>query len=147
MQEIIKSEIINTEKSRYNLELIKTANGLFYVSIGQSVFVYQLDTIDSNIRIRPSDLDEIIQILVSYQSEIKKNYFGKKVLTDFRKKEIINRYLNKCLEIETLAVQFDCSVTEIRQLFFENNIAVTYNSIAKDKPARKFWRRKRKRSG
>ncbi len=148
MQEVLKSEIINTEKSRYNLELIKTANGLFYVSIGQSVFVHQLDTIESHIRIRPSDLDEIIQILVSYQLEIRKNHPRKKVFTDFRKKELINRYLNKCLEIETLAVQFDCSVTEIKQIFFENNIAVTSNSIAEDKPVsrRRFWPRKRKRS-
>ncbi|MCF0059528.1 hypothetical protein [Dyadobacter sp. CY356] len=144
MQEILKSEIINTEKSRYNLELIKAANGLFYVSIGQSIFVHQLDTIESNIRIRPSDLDEIIQILVSYQSEIRKNHPRKRVFTDFRKKELINKYLNKCLEIETLAVQFDCSVNEIKQIFFENNIAVTSNSIAKDKPVRRrFWRRKR----
>jgi len=146
MQEILKTEIINTEKSRYNLELIKAANGISYVSITQSVFVNYLDTIESRVRIRPSDLDEIIQILISYQSEIKKNYPRKKVLTDFRKKELINRYLNKCLEIETLAVQFDCSVTEIKQLLIENSIAVTSNAIANDKPAKRFWRRKRRRS-
>jgi len=146
MQEILKTEIINTEKSRYNLELIKAANGISYVSITQSVFVTYLDTIESRVRIRPSDLDEIIQILISYQSEIKKNYPRKKALTDFRKKELINRYLNKCLEIETLAVQFDCSVTEIKQLLFENSIVVTSNAIVNDKPARRFWRRKRRRS-
>ena len=142
----MKTEIVNTEKSRYNLELIKATNGILYVSISQSVFVNYLDTTESKVRIRPSDLDEIIQILVSYQSEIRKNHPRKKVLTDFRKKELINRYLNKGLEIETLAVQFDCSVTEIKQLLFENSIAVTSNAIVNDKPVKRFWRRKRRRS-
>jgi len=147
MLEILKTEIINTEKSRYNLELVKAANGLLYISISQSIFVNYLDIKESVIKIRPSELDKITEILLSYQSEIKRHYPRKKALTDIKKKELINRYLNKCLEIETLAVQFDCSVVEIKQLLFENNIAVTSNSIANDKPVRRFWRRKRKRSG
>jgi len=147
MEEILKIEIINSQKSRYNLELIKAANGISYVSISQSVFINCLDTTESSIRIRPAELDEIIQILVSYQLEIKKTRPRNKLLTDFRKKELINRYLNKCLEIETLAVQFDCSVKEIKQLLFENSIAITSNSITDEKPGRKFWRRKKRRLG
>lgn len=145
MEETLKTEVINTEKSRYNVELVKPENGILYVSISQCVFVNYLDTAESRIRIRLSDLEEIIQILASYQSEIKKSYPGKRKLADFRKKELINRYLNKCLEIETLAIQFDCSVVEIKQLLFENNIAITSNSIAYEKPVKKFWRRRKRR--
>lgn len=145
MEETLKTEVINTEKSRYNVELVKPENGILYVSISQCVFVNYLDTVESRIRIRLSDLEEIIQILASYQSEIKKSYPRKRKLADFRKKELINRYLNKCLEIETLAIQFDCSVVEIKQLLFENNIAITSNSIADEKPVKKFWRRRKRR--
>ncbi|GLU56287.1 hypothetical protein [Dyadobacter frigoris] len=102
---------------------------------------------ESIIRIRASDLEEVIQILRIYQSEIITNYPRKRALTRVKAHELINRYLNKCLEIETLAIQFDCSVTEIKQLFLEENIVIAGNKIPKEKPAKIFWRRKKRRSG
>lgn len=142
--EVLKTEVINTERSRYSVELVKAKSGKMYVSIGQITFLDYQECSESNVKIRLSDLQSIINVLTSYLPEgIAKKPQRPKLRADLIK-ELINRYLNKCLEIETLAVQFDCSVSEIEKVLLENNIALTSNSINKYKSAKKFWRRKRR---
>lgn len=146
MEEILKIEVLEREKSRYHIELLKASNGKIFISISQHIFSKLHEIQQSTIRMKPADLEEMINILKGYQSEIPKIYPRKKALTNVRREELINRYLNKCLEIEMLAVQFDCSVAEIKQILFEKNIVITSNSIDNNKPVKRFWRRKRRRS-
>jgi len=145
MEEILKTEIIDSKKSRFYLEIVRAPGGQLYVAISQDILTKINEPMVPGIRIRVTDLEKIIGILISYQLEIKSKYPRKKALSIFKREELISRYLNKGLEIEALAVQFDCSVAEIKQLLFENNIVITSNSIEQYKPVKRFRRRKRKR--
>ena len=142
MDETIRVEVIDKEKSSYRIELVKASGEKFYLSIEQIVYSLTNET-KSQIKIRADTLESIIKILITFQSEIPKDLPKRGVLSPARKLEVINRYLNKNLEIETLAVQFDCTVKQIEQLLFDENIFVVSNKISVNTP-RKFWRRKKK---
>lgn len=146
MEEILRSQVIDKEKSRFDVNLVRAGNGKLFVSINQTIFLNLTQRKETWIRIRPSDLEEIIQTLMDFQSEILRNYPRKKALSETRKLELINRYLNKGLEIEMLAVQFDCSVEEVKRILISNNLVITSNKLSKYKPKRRYWRRQRKSS-
>ena len=143
MEEILKSTIHNDNKSSYKLELRRTLGGKLYIVIEQKVYsgLYEATEI---IKFRPSSLESIIQVLTDIQNEIPKYVTVKKSrLNSSNKQELIRRYLNTGLEIETLAVQFDSSVDEIKELFIKEGIAITSNKIPKEK-SRRFWQKRRR---
>lgn len=142
MDETIKVEVIDKGKSSYRIELVKASGEKFYISIEQIIYSLTNET-RSQIKIRTDTLEAIIKALIAFQSEIPKDPPKRGVLSPARKLEVINRYLNKNLEIETLAVQFDCTVKQIEQLLFDENIFIVSNKILENTP-RKFWRRKKK---
>ncbi|MEO6685526.1 MAG: hypothetical protein ABIN24_06155, partial [Dyadobacter sp.] len=65
----------------------------------------------------------------------------KKALTKITEQELLGRGLGQSLEI--LAVQFDSSVREIKQLFYRNNVGVINNEILTTRPPKIFLKRKR----
>ena len=142
MDEIIKVEVIENDKSSYRIELVKASQDRFFVSIEQIIYSLTTET-KSQIKIRATTLEGIIDTLIRFQAEIPKDPPKRGFLTHGRKQELINRYLNKNLEIETLAVQFDCSVQQVEQLLFDENIFVVSNKIPKEK-SRRFWSGKKK---
>jgi hypothetical protein len=142
MKETLKVYVINIEKSLYRLELIKSARDNLYISISHTIYSYINEEKVSQILIRPENLDAIIDILVHFRNEIPDCEPKKNSLSLERKQELINRYLNKGLEIEALAVQFKCSAADIRQILFEENIFITSNKIPVPKSKRRFWKKK-----
>ena len=145
MDETISCEVIDQEKSSYRIELIKASNGKYFVSIEQKIYSL-INESTSEIKIREAGLDKIINTLKEFQAQIPITPPKRGLLTPARKAELLNRYLNKNLEIETLAVQFDCTDRQVEQLLFDENIVVTTNKIVESSKGKKFWGRK-KRSG
>ena len=143
MEEILRSTVHNDGKSAYNLELRRNSSDQLYVVIEQKVYsgLYEEKEV---LKIRPSSLASIIQVLTDIQNEIPKYLTLKKSrYKQINRQELIRRYLNKGLEIETLAVQFDSTVDEIKQIFISEGIVITSNKIP-EKESRRFWRRKKK---
>lgn len=145
MEEILKTEIIEKGKSRYFLDLMKSPNGKLFITISQHIISNGLIVEKSSIMIRTTDLAAIIDKLKNYQLEIKSTYPRKKALTKMMEQELLGRSLGQNLEI--LAVQFDSSVREIKELFYRNNVWTTNNKIRKASPPIKFLKIKRRRSG
>lgn len=141
----MKIDVLRHKKSTFRFELIKPDNGLLYLSIEQIVGPSILHQENAKIKIRASFLTEIIRALNNIQDIVPQYVsYKRRLLKEERKEELIKRYF-KGLEIETLAVQFDCSVNEIVQLLKSRNIAVTSNrmfEVGKSKVGRKRkWRR------
>jgi len=143
MEEILRSTVHNDNKSSYKLELKRSSSNTLYVVIEQKVYSGMYEQKDL-IKFRTSSLASIIQVLTDIQNEIPKYITVKKSrLNPVNRQELIRRYLNKGLEIETLAVQFNSSVDEIKRILISEGVVITSNKIPVEKP-RKFWRRKKK---
>ena len=143
MEEILRSTVHNDNKSSYKLELKRSSSNTLYVVIEQKVYSGMYEQKDL-IKFRTSSLASIIQVLTDIQNEIPKYITVKKSrLNPVNRQELIRRYLNKGLEIETLAVQFDSSVDEIKRILISEGVVITSNKIPVEKP-RKLWRRKKK---
>ena len=143
MEEILRSTVHNDNKSSYKLELKRSSSKTLYVVIEQKVYSGMYEQKDL-IKFRTSSLASIIQVLTDIQNEIPKYITVKKSkLNPVNRQELIRRYLNKGLEIETLAVQFGSSVDEIKRILISEGVVITSNKIPVEKP-RKFWRRKKK---
>jgi hypothetical protein len=142
MEEIIKVYKVEADKSAYTLELIRASNGYLYISICQATFSYLEDAKISKVKIRAANFDEIIQILTDFQSEISRQKPERRIFSPEKREQILNRYLNKKIEIETLAVQFGCSFNEIAQLLIDENIQLTSNQLPGAKRVN-VWRKKR----
>lgn len=143
MEEILRSTVHNDGKSTYKLELRRNSSDQLYVVIEQKVYsgLYEEKEV---LKIRPSSLASIIQVLTDIQNEIPKYLTLKKSrYKQINRQELIRRYLNTGLEIETLAVQFDSTVDEIKRIFISEGIVITSNKIP-EKESRRFWLRKKK---
>ena len=145
MEEVLASFVVDHEKSSYRIELMKAASGKIYISLEQTVYAVTTQ-ISSVVKMKPQALDEILKVLVEVQqasvlhiAEVVK----KGRLTPNEKKELIYRYLNKNLSLETLAGQFDCTVDAIKQLFWEENIAIVSSKVSDYKPGKKYRSRKK----
>jgi len=146
MHEIVKVEKIETDRSTYSIELLRTDSGYLYISIDQASYSYLDNVKISKIQVRPENLQKLIDTLINLQTVIRDNGVKRRILKPEMKNEIINQYLSKGMKIATLAVQYDCSVLEIEQMFRDENIALMGNRLPSEKPSRIFWPRKRKRS-
>lgn len=145
MEDVLATYVVNHEKSSYRIELVKLASGKVYISVEQTVYAITTQ-LRSVVKMRPQALDEIIRVLVEIQQAsvlnvaevVKRGHFDPK-----KKKELIHRYLNKNLALETLAIQFDCTVDAIKQLFREENIEVVSNKVSDYIPSKKYRNRKK----
>lgn len=145
MDEIVKIDVLRHKKSIYRFELIKPDNGLLYLSIEQIIDSSISRRENAKIQIRASFLTEIIQTLNKLQDIVPPYIsFKRRLLKEEKKEELIRRYY-KGLEIETLAVQFDCSVNEIIQLLKSRNIVITSNKMVEAGRHKFYKRRKRSR--
>ena len=159
MEEILKTTLLEFEKSTFIIDLVKHNSGKQYICILQTI-----QDEDSNqkraIKINPSLLSDLLTVLNSYQELIpggKKNQETKltnsdlsnptsqvrmRTITESEKTAIQNRYL-RGVSISDLTIQFDCKAELIEQVLYNNNIAIVDNEPPKPFYYKKF-RRKRK---
>ena len=142
MDEKLQTTLLEYDKSTFLLDLIKHSNGILCVAIQQTIQLDKGESEIQKIKINPTILPDIIEVLNQYKEKLPiiktpvKNYFSTE-----RIQEIIKRYLKGSVEIKHLAIQFDCSETIIEQILHNKGIEIVSNEIPKDV---KFWRRKRR---
>lgn len=133
MAEKIKSIMLEYEKSAFHIDIVKHKSGLKYVSIQQVYITDSEQPERQTLKINPSILSDIIEILSSYHKEISlttnpnKNFFSEE-----RKSNIKKRYL-KGVEIKDLALQFDCSTDIIEQILRNSQYEIVSNTLSKQK--------------
>ena len=141
MEEILKTTLLEYDKSTFLVDLIRHDTGALYIEILQTMQHNDKDHETHTLKINPNVLDDIIEVLMIYKKELSKPtgtskaYFSKE-----RKDEIIKRYL-KGIEINDLATQFDCAAGIIEQILRNNNIEIVSNKLPVS--GKKYWRRKR----
>lgn len=140
MKDILKTTLLEFEKSAFVIDLVEHDNAKKYICILQSI---QDEDTKREIKINPSILSEFIEVLHSYQELISKDVEDKNLYQKTLKKsdrvEIQKRYL-KGISIADLTVQFDCKAELIEQVLRNSNI-----EIVSDKPPRTYQRKNYKR--
>lgn len=142
MEEIIKSVLLEYEKSTFILELVKHENNVPYVRIEQIIRSKQEVVINNTLKINVFALADIISILENFKNELptlatlqSKSYFSKE-----KRDEIVKRYL-KGISIPDLSLQFDSSDRIIENILVSEGIEIVDNKLPK--PTKYFKRRKK----
>ncbi len=151
MEKVLKTKLLEFDKSGFLIDIIKNRKGAKYIKIEQIIH----DTKErQSIRINPAVLSDIIEVLNSYRKEI-----DNKPLKPYEKKsetttgfiaseqnEIVKRYL-KGVPIRDLGLQFSCSPKHIEQILFNKNIEIvdTKEELAKlGRVNNRFWKRRKR---
>lgn len=141
MEDIIKSLMLEYEKSSFLIDLIKHKTGYKFVKITQTI---ENNENTNELKINPTVLSDLISILQQFKKEIDDTNIHNSSLyfSDEKQKSIIDRYF-KGITIQDLALQFDCKVEIINQILFNKGIEIVDNKMPKT--STKFYFNKRKR--
>lgn len=157
MEEILKTTLLEFEKSAFIIDLVKHDSGRQYIRILQTIQDEETNN-KRAIKINPSLLNELLKVLNAYQELIPNDKEKQQIkqttrdtetlkirartLTESDKTAIQNRYL-KGVSISDLTMQFDCKAELIEQVLRNNDIAIVDNNPPKSFHYKKY-RRKRK---
>lgn len=141
MKEIIETIQLEYDKSNFLIDLARHTNGKLYIEILQTIQTKDEKGIQHQIKINPSVLSDIIEVLQNYLEIVPKHQLRtQQSLLKNDKEEIQGRYL-KGVSMEDLAIQFDCPKNLIENVLRNRGIAIVSNKIPKPK---RWFRRKRK---
>ena len=120
MAEILKSTLLEFDKSFTHINFMKPLSGENYITVEQTM---ANNYTKQKIKINISDLPQIISTLQMYQKELSdlnsdicKNYLSKE-----KQQSVVKRYL-KGISIPDLALQFDCTIETISAILSGNEI-------------------------
>jgi hypothetical protein len=120
MAEILKSTLLELDKSFTYINFMKSLSGENYITVEQTM---ANNYTKQKIKINISDLPQIISTLQLYQKELSdpnsdlcKNYLSKE-----KQQSVVKRYL-KGISIPDLALQFDCTTQTISAILTSNEI-------------------------
>ena len=123
MQEILKSTLLDFEKSFFYINFMKHSSGEKYISIEQT-FVGNYKK--QKVTVRFSDLSQLIAVLENYKSEnFKPDLFNaRKYFSKEQLKSIVSLYF-KNVPIKSIALKFDCSTEMIEKALIDQKIEIT----------------------
>ncbi len=122
MDDILKTKLLEFDKSAFLIDLVRHKNGQLYVAVTQTISKGQ--KYHQAIKINPSVLPELIETLKKFQQEI--DYKPPKQPDHFSgadKEKIRERYL-KGVPIKDLALQFDKPENLIEQVLRNMEIEI-----------------------
>lgn len=156
MEEILKTTLLEFEKSTFIIDLVEYNNEKQYIRIFQTIQDEETNY-KRVIKINPSLLSDLLKVLNSYQelipgnkqqqtkqlsSDIANAQVHTRTLTESDKAAIQNRYL-KGVSIDDLTIQFDCKAELIEQILHNSSIVIVDSNLPKVFKYKNF-RRKRK---
>ena len=122
MKEILETKQLEFDKSTFLIDLIQHENGSQYVEILQQIHADNSD--GQKIKINPSILMDIVNILLEFQEKIpKKQLDGVLHFTEIDKNKLQDRYL-RGISTTDLALQFDTSESIIEMILRNKGITV-----------------------
>jgi len=121
MDELVRSNKLQFEKSNYFIQIYKQENGYEYIKIIQNIG----NDVKSSILINPNNLDEIVDTLIRFRNEIALNQKidDKYFIKEEDKNALINTFL-KGITIKDLSLQFRYKEDAIRDLLIKNDIEI-----------------------
>ena len=125
MTEVIKTKLLEFEKSTFLVELVKTSNEKLYISLKQTVHKEGINIEPQEIKINPSIFPDLLATLNSFYQKIASQ---KVKFEEADKKELQKRYFSG-VNIKDLAIQFDCTEELIEQLLTNDGIDIVSNEI------------------
>lgn len=151
MDTILKTTLLEFEKSAFVIDLVQRDNGKQYISILQTI---EDDRSEHNraIKINPSLLGEVVNVLNSYNDLIPdtENQAARRAettvlnqggLTDHQKIELQSRYL-KGVRVSDLAMQFDCKEDLVEEILRNRGVSIVNNKAPR---VAYFWKHKSKK--
>jgi hypothetical protein len=139
MKEILETSQLEFDKSSFLIDLVRQDTGALYIEITQTILSGHKD--GQSIKINPSVLSDILQILQTYQAKLpKQNPETQRYLTDNDQQKLTTYYL-KGVSIKDLAMQFDQEEELIEMVIRNKGITIVDN----EQPKTKRYRRKRRK--
>lgn len=127
MEEIIKSTLLEFDKSTFLIDLTRHSSGDKFINIQQTIIGREGK---QQIKINPSILSDIIAVLSIYKKEFDQKLKGKNYFSEETQQSISNIYL-KGISTKDLALQFDCSKQIIEQILFNKGIEIVDHKMPK----------------
>ncbi len=143
MKEILKTTLLEYDKSSFLIDIIKHNSSNLYISITQTIHQDDNSLFQSELKINPSILDDIMEVLAAYEKLIPKEQFNKKnYLSKDRKNSITRSYL-KGITMKDLALQNNCSENLIEQILTNRGIEIVKEGLKFKSPV---WIRRKTKS-
>jgi hypothetical protein len=147
MESILKTTLLEYEKSAFIIELVEHNSGNQYIKIQQTITDDKSEK-PRAIKLNPALLADFIKVLTTYQGIIPDTYTPQTAIIDENTKttylsidqqsEVQRRYLIG-VSIADLSLQFDCEEFLIYNTLLNNGIELASNKISKYfKKPRKF---------
>ena len=129
MQEIIKTTLLEYDKSNFLIDLVKFKEKQIYVSITQTIKGATRQQ-SASIKINPVALEDFIAVLRSYKETItKENIPAVEISFSFAEQQKIIRRYFQGVELKDIALQFGCNKKKIEQVLVANNIEIVSNKL------------------
>lgn len=127
MKEILKTTQLEFDKSSFLIDLIELNTEKIYIEITQTINAENKDV--QIIKINPTILSDILDVLQKYQSDIfDRNIARKLILTEKEQNKIQDRYL-KGVSINELAIQFEETEENIEMILRNKGIEIESNEL------------------
>jgi len=135
MKEILETVQLEFDQSSFLIELVRHTNDRKYIEINQTIYENKAD--DNLIKINPSVLGELIEVLLNYKDKISDERTRDSNRTwDEKKRKIQRRYL-KGIPIKDLVLQFEYSKSFIETILRNSGIEIVSNRLPKTTRRRK----------
>ena len=135
MKEILETVQLEFDQSSFLIELVRHTNDRKYIEINQTIYENKAD--DNLIKINPSVLSELIEVLLNYKDKISDERTKDSNRTwDEKKRKIQRRYL-KGIPIKDLVLQFGYSKNFIETILRNSGIEIVSIRLPKTSRRRK----------
>ena len=127
MEEIIKTNLFESEKSSYLADLVKHKSGKYYINLKQSIRGFGDSLSEHEIKINPFVLNELIEVLINYRDyliEVDKDIDFH--IPQHKIDTLVERYM-KGITLEDLSLQFDISLEMIENILANRGIPIVSN--------------------
>jgi len=135
MKEILETVLLEFDQSSFLIELVRHTNDRKYIEINQTIYENKAD--DNLIKINPSVLNELIEVLLNYKDKISDERTRDSNRTWDEKKRKIQRLYLKGIPIKDLVLLFGYSKNFIETILQNSGIEIVSNRLPKTSRRRK----------